>query len=171
MLYCHVFSFITFNKVIRRFYFSKLQTTIKHFNLDNMKKIRLFILALLTIALFSACGEDEPKPTRLEVSITEHPLGGAQVSSVSARFNGTVTGKQKSIQVTVEWWWESGDHTENRVISSTQYVFDSDNTTSKSTVHSAGSGFILLNYYWIKITWTDDDGQHVLESNKAYCTS
>ena len=33
------------------------------------------------------------------------------------------------------------------------------------------AGYILLNYYWVKFKWTDDNDSHELESGKTYCTS
>ena len=136
-----------------------------------MKKIKLFVLAIIIIPLFSTCHKDQvPAKTQLSVSITQNPSGGAQVNSVSAKFQGSINGTVKPVSVTAEWWWEDGYHSNSKIKSSTEYTFDSGSITSKSTVLSAPTGYILLNYYWVKITWTDDDGQHSIESSKAYCT-
>lgn len=137
-----------------------------------MKKITLLILAIITVSLFSTCQKDKtPAETNLNVLITQNPSGGSQVNSVSVQFSGKITGTVKSVPVIVESWWEDGYHSKSKIKSSTEYTFDSASTTTKSTVWSAATGYILLNYYWVKITWTDDDGQHFIESSKAYCTS
>ena len=136
-----------------------------------MKKIKLIIIVLLTVSLFTTCQKDKtPAETNLNVLITQNPNGGEQVNSVSVQFSGKITGTEKSVPVIVEWWWEDGNHSNSKIKSSAEYTFDSATTTTKSTVWSADSGYILLNYFWVKITWTDDDGQHSIESSKAYCT-
>ena len=135
-----------------------------------MKKFRLLIIALVTVSLFNTCQKDKtPAETNLTVLITRHPTGGIQVNSVSVYFTGEVLGNITPVSATVEWWWEDGYHSNSKLKSSTEYTFNSSSTTSKTTVWSADSGYILLNYYWVKIRWTDDNGDHLLESSKAYC--
>ena len=137
-----------------------------------MKKITLLILAITTVLLFSTCQKDKtPAETNLTVTITQNPSGGSQIHSVSVHFTGKVTGYVKSVPVIVEWWWEDGNHSNSKMKSSTEFVFNSSSTTTKSTMWSANVGYVFLNYYWVKISWTDDDGQHNIESTKAYCTS
>ena len=107
----------------------------------------------------------------LNLSIITQPEGGAQVSSVSCSFEGAVSAPDQTAQVTVEWWWENGNHEDATLKNSEQVTFSSENTVSKLTVYSADPGYILLNYYWVKFKWADDSGAHEIESDKAYCTS
>ena len=136
-----------------------------------MKKIIILILAVASVSLLTTCQKDKtPAETNLSVSITQQPSGGAQVNTVSVRFSGIISGNVQPVAVTVEWWWEDGYHSNAKLKSSDEHTFNSSSTTTKSTAWSADSGYILLNYYWVKITWTDDSGSHLIESSKAYCT-
>ena len=135
-----------------------------------MKKSYFIIIILSFVFIFSSCKEDII-PTELNLIVSSNPQGGTQVSSVSCSFDGSVSVPDQSVQVTVEWWWEDGNHSNAEMKDSEQVTFNSENTVSKSTVYSAGSGYILLNYYWVKFKWTDDNGSHEKESGKAFCTS
>ena len=142
-----------------------------------MKKSYYIPFILSFVFLFSACKKEEitpdppPPDVTLNLSVTNQPDGGNQVNTVSCEYDGSVSVSDESIQVTVEWWWEDGNHENAALKDSEQVTFDSKNTVSKSTVYSAGSGYVLLNYYWVKFKWTDDDGSHEIESGKAYCTN
>ncbi len=144
-----------------------------------MKKI-VFILITFSLAfVITGCQDkdDDPEPapppakTTLNVTITEHPEGGNNINQVSAQFEGKILGKVTPCSVTVEWWWENGNHENPSMKSSEEILFNSANVTSKSTIYKAPVGYILNNYYWVKFKWTDDDGQHELETSKAFCTN
>ena len=107
----------------------------------------------------------------LNLTITEHPDGGKQVNQVSAKFEGAITGTITPVSVTVEWWWEDGNHENSKMVESEEIIFNSGNVTIKSTIYKAPASYFLLNYYWAKFTWTDDNGQHEIKTSKAYCTS
>jgi hypothetical protein len=137
-----------------------------------MKKLLYFLAVSGFIFLITSCDkDDETTPTVLSLNVKTQPEGGRSVNSVSCEFTGSLNVSDKSVQVTVEWWWESLDHENSKLMNSEQVTFSSVNSTSKSTVHSAASGYILLNYYWVKFKWTDDNGSHEIESGKAYCTN
>jgi len=140
-------------------------------NLINVKKNYILLLTLMITILLSSCKKDDPSLTKLNINITKQPTGGSQVNSVPINFQGIITGTVKPIVVTVEWWWENGFHSDQKLKSSTQTTFSSGHSTLKSSVWSAPSGYYLLNYFWAKISWTDDDGPHLIESSKAYCVS
>lgn len=86
------------------------------------------------------------------------------------KFDGTVV--HLSVETRVEWWWEDSNH-ENAILKDwAPYGFSSPNDNaviSKTTVYTAKTGYILMNYYWVKISWDDDNGHHLVESSKAYC--
>ena len=134
-----------------------------------MKKIMLMILPVMMLFLFQGCKKDEVSSSTLLITFTSHPQGGTQVATVSSGFDGIVVGNAKAIEVTAEWWWEDANHQNSMIKKTEQITFSSNNNTSKSTAYSASSGYILLNYYWVKLKWTDDSGVHTLESGKAFC--
>jgi hypothetical protein len=110
-------------------------------------------------------------PTKLDITITQEPSGGSQINQVKVKFSGIITGKIKPVDVTVEWWWENAAHANTAMEGTTDFTFDSGISTSKSSTFAAPYGYILLNYWWVKIIWTDDAGDHLLESDKAFCSS
>lgn len=130
-------------------------------------------IILGSMLLLSGCIS---KKTSLNVVITSSPQGGRNISRLSCSFEGCLTasgglfGGVHPITATVEWWWENYFHSNAKVMKSETCEFRTTGPESKSTVYSAGSGYVLLNYYWVKIKWTDEDGSsHTVESNKAYC--
>lgn len=125
------------------------------------------ILGLCLIVLFLGCPKKE---SILSVSITQHPQGGANVSTVSCTFQGELTQGQDPISVTVEWWWEDANHANGAIQKTETFTFSSESPTSYTTSYSAGAGYILLNYWWVKIRWTNGDGSTgLVESGKAFC--
>lgn len=132
-----------------------------------MSKKYLLLIPLLIVPLLSSCKKD-PGPTQLNISIAVQPVGGSALNSVSVIFSGMVTGTIRPVIVTVEWWWENGVHSDQELVLTTDYTFDTGVLVSKSSYCYAPSGYYLVNYYWAKITWNDDLGPHTLESNKAY---
>lgn len=129
----------------------------------------ILLLTLMLAFAISSCKKDDPDPTRLSVNITQQPMGGSDLNVVSVSFEGIISGTVNPINATVEWWWENGFHMDQKMLSSSEVTFNSGSVTSKSSAWSTAAGYSLLNYFWVKITWTDDDGPHTLESSKAFC--
>ncbi|MEN6619590.1 MAG: hypothetical protein ABFC28_08900 [Rikenellaceae bacterium] len=129
-----------------------------------MKKL----LVLFVLVLLMGC-KKEPQPTVLNLAITQQPTGGYNVETVSATFTGSITGDIVPVVVTIEWWWENGYHTDQKMKSTNNYTFSSATMNAFTTSWAASAGYYHLNYFWIKIKWTDANGAHVMESNKAYC--
>ncbi|HOY31523.1 MAG TPA: hypothetical protein PKW80_06560 [Bacteroidales bacterium] len=131
-----------------------------------MKKVIIIISAIIFLA---GCKKEE----ELSLSIKQSPVGGSQVDALSASFEGKILSRkpQKTFTVTVEWWWENSYHGDQTMQKSEQFAFNSNSYQTKSTVYQAPAGYILMNYYWIKLIWTDDNGSHILESGKGYCTN
>lgn len=131
--------------------------------------ISLSLMAALI--MFAGCGgEEEPEETILEVTITAHPQGGVNVQSVSCTFEGEIISGDDPVQVTIEWWWEDALGFNDQVVETNYHNFDDPQPVSHTTTFTAPVGFVLLNYYWVELSWTDDDGNHTLESSKAFCT-
>ena len=141
----------------------------------NFIKLKIIPFVVFSLLSFYGCPKSdvapEPLPTNLNLTITEHPDGGKRVNQVLAKFEGTITGTVTPVSVTVEWWWEDVNHDNSKMVESEEIIFNSDNVTIKSTIYKAQTGYILMNYYWAKFIWTDDNGQHETETSKAFCTS
>lgn len=117
--------------------------------------------------------------TSLIILIISHPQGGYEISILSCTFQGKLethgggifgSKEPRPITAFVEWWWEDGYHQNAQVIKSETYTFTSKEPVMYTTTYSAPPGYVLLNYFWVKIKWTDEDGTpHTIESAKAYC--
>lgn len=131
-----------------------------------MKK-GLIVVALLCCLGVITCGDND---TELDITITSQPSGGANITIVTCTFEAELVGGTTPITATVEWCWEDGNHQNETIVFSDQWTFSSKSPEEVNTYFSAPSGYVLLNYYWVRITWTDEDGtDNELESNKAYC--
>ena len=78
-------------------------------------------------------------------------------------------GEPRDINVYVDWWWEYSVGSNDYILESDPFTFSSESYTTKSTIYSASGGWTLGKYYWVEIHWTDDDGQHSVQSSKAFC--
>jgi hypothetical protein len=132
------------------------------------------------LLLLVGCSE-KPKTT-LDLRFTEHPCGGCNVGTVSAEFRGRLDftegkgifqskGSPKHITATVEWWWENAYHGDDEKVHSDHVTFYSESCSTRTTYVTASPGYVSLNYWWVKIRWSDDDGSYTIESSKAYCYS
>jgi len=130
-----------------------------------MKKI--FTLLFLSVLLLS-CSK-EPKPTELDLAITQQPNGGFNVSTLTCTFTASETGEAKPVIITTEWYWENGLHLGATLRLTNTYVVDGATQKAFTTTYTAISGYYFLNYLWVKLHWVDDTGAHMVETNKAYC--
>ena len=140
------------------------------------------VLSLIALIAMITVGCSKDPKTKLIISFTQHPSGGDGVSSVSTQFRGKLDftkgkkfiffseGDPKPITATVEWWWENYYHQNQEMIKTETQIFNSESYSTRSTIFNAGSGYVLLNYFWVKIHWTDDEGSYSIESDKAYCS-
>jgi hypothetical protein len=142
----------------------------------------VIILTLLGSMLFLTNCAKGVGETTLSVSFADHPDGGTNVTSVSATIRADRNFNDKStlletkpepdpISVTVEWWWENAFGAGDQILKTESFVVES-NTKTFTTTFNASSGFVLVNYFWVKVSWTDKDEnstQRTLESSKAYC--
>ena len=136
-----------------------------------MKKI----LIISIILLFTGCSSE----TTLNVNFTENPSGGYNTTSASAQFEGKLSvdggiplmSSADPVDATVEWWWSNAYSQSEQLVSSENVTFSSEDYTKKSTSYAASPGYVLLNYYWVEIHWTDDSGNEHVQSSRAYCTN
>lgn len=134
---------------------------------------RIFFILILSILLISGCLL--PSLTRLSIVIIEHPKGGYNVNYLQCIFKGWLTSTSNfvtPITAYVEWWWENYYGSGDKIVASGSWIFTSKDPEYIITSLKAPSGYIFLNYYWVKIWWYDEDGKYnKVESSKAYCYS
>jgi len=133
-----------------------------------MTKYTVYALMAFVICMsIINCGETD---TILDVQFFYHPIGGYDITEVDCAFTGELIQGNEPITAYVEWWWEDAYGSNDQMVWSGYYIFDSDEPELATTYFSAPTGYILLNYYWVKIHWTNEDGSsREIESNKAYC--
>jgi len=129
-----------------------------------MKKL-LFLIILFVLA---GC-EKQPEPTVLNLVITQNPVGGYNVRTLTTTVAGSISGELKPVTVTVEWYWESASHANQTIRSKTTMPFNKPELTSFTCNLIADAGYYHFNYFWAKIYWTDSKGLHTIESTKCYC--
>lgn len=148
-----------------------------------MKKLNyhiLFLSMLPAIILLTGCGVGDGETT-LSVSFSPQPQGGTDVNVVETtvnirrNFNDNSNIFQSSpdpddILVTFEWWWESGDgRNTERMTRNTRTIRSS--SESYNARITAGTGYVFMNYYYLRVIWTDDRGQREARSRKVFFSS
>lgn len=128
------------------------------------------VLCFLCLTLMSCEKQDQPQPeTLLRVAITQQPIGGLNITTVSTTYVGTITGTVEPIDVKIEWFVENQTH-ENVFAINTQTIrFTEGTSMAETTACPVLDPYKSSVYYWVKFTWTDDEGPHSIESNKAFC--
>lgn len=136
-----------------------------------MKKLfTLFVFATAVIAVLSCTKENVPPlKTQFGVVITQQPIGGLNVPTVSATFTGEVLGKVIPVDVKVEWFVENATHENAFVIREEIIKFTGENYRVRSTAVQVLDPYRYSVFYWARFTWTDDEGKHTIDSDKAFC--
>lgn len=134
-----------------------------------MKKLFASFIFLFAV-LVSCQKQDQPQvDTQFQVLITQQPIGGLNISTVSTTYVGTITGTVEPVNVKVEWMVENATH-ENAFAINTQTVsFVEGKSVTKATACLVLDPYRYSVYYWVRLSWTDDKGNHTIESNKAFC--
>lgn len=144
------------------------------------KNLLFGIVAVLLVFVTTGCGTGDGKTT-LDARFLSEPQGGEYVQEVSAELELNRRFKDKSsflqssaspedITVRIMWVFEPRTDAGPEVMESERVTVGNDRATY-STSYSAGSGNVLLNYWSVRIEWTDDEGTHTIESDKALCTA
>jgi len=121
--------------------------------------------AVAVIAVMAGC----PTKTKLDVTITSNPVGVYNTTDLSCSYYGTLKGSTP-ITATVQWIWADAAHANQTVQKTESYTFTAN--AAGSTTYNAQPGYILLNYWWVKISWTDQDGTaKSVQSSEAFCRS
>jgi hypothetical protein len=141
-----------------------------------MKRLLLVVGMAVFTVIINGCGDAN---TTLDVSITQQPVGGYAITQVTCGFSSTMTttggglfGNKEPMPITLsaEWWWEDGTHSNQQQMKSETFTFTLNETKSNSITYDSAPGYILLNYYFVKFKWTNEDGEVMtMESSKAYC--
>lgn len=134
-----------------------------------MKKLFASFIFLFAV-LVSCQKQDQPQlETQFEVIITQQPVGGLNIPTVSTTYVGTIIGTVEPVDVKVEWFVENATH-ENAFAINTQIIqFTEGTNITKATACSVLDPYRYSVYYWVRFTWVDDKGSHSIESNKAFC--
>jgi hypothetical protein len=148
--------------------------------MSHDKTLLFGMAAVLLVFVTTGCGTGDGKTT-LDARFLSEPQGGEYVQEVSAELELNRRFKDKSsflqssaspedITVRIMWVFEPRTDAGPEVVESERVTVSSDRATY-STSYSAGSGNVLLNYWSVRIEWTDDEGTHTIESDKALCTA
>lgn len=132
-----------------------------------MRHIKNLIVPLIALLIaLASCGKEE---TILEIIITEHPLGGMNVESLDCTFEGEIISGDDPVQVTIEWWWEDENGVYGGIVETDYCEFDEQYPVTYTTNHRASLGYVFVGYFWVSLSWTDDEGMSRIESAKGFC--
>ncbi|XWN37865.1 MAG: hypothetical protein ROO71_02835 [Balneola sp.] len=146
-----------------------------------MNKTILSRLVIFSFVIFVSCGTGKGKTT-LDISWRLEPQGGTSVVLLNARAwvekkfidQSTVFQSEsdpKDITVRAEWWWRSGNKTSTEMVGFNTYeISGGSGLTTIRESYEAPEGFILANYYYLILKWTDDEGYHELKSREVFCS-
>lgn len=134
-----------------------------------MKKV-WFIIILIGFVLLK-CGADDE--TELHIDIAEHPEGGEYVTELTCIIVGCLYDKDDVTEIPAEfnWLWSETSSGVGMMMTTEHYTFTETQAQEVHCYFTAPSGYYFTGYWWMDISWTDEDGTaHYLESNKAHCT-
>ncbi|NQT62349.1 MAG: hypothetical protein HQ556_05260 [Candidatus Marinimicrobia bacterium] len=141
--------------------------------------ILIFALAFLSL---NTC-MTEPGTTSLDVYFSRQPTGGNNEQMATALvvadleyYEATGIGNfddpgTDGVELTVEWWWESALPFDETLMSTEKIWITEEGETALTLSYDAGEGFVVTNYWWVKISWEDDDGEWSVESEQGFYTS
>jgi len=145
-----------------------------------MKKV-FTIITIIVVTILFGCGKGDSETT-IDVRFISEPADGSNINSISSslilerEFNDKSTlfeqkPSPKNVNMTFEWWWEAGDRSDVKLMQTETFLMDTDRERLDLTF-SVESGFVLANYYWLKIIWEDDEGFQEVNSRKGFynCT-
>jgi hypothetical protein len=97
-----------------------------------------------------------------EVTIISQPKGGNWVQSVNCTVRATISDLLNPVDVTAEWMTSNGSHAKE--------TWRIDTVSSqRTTSFSAPSGKYLDKPFWLRVSWSDANGRHEIQSEKADC--
>jgi hypothetical protein len=154
-----------------------------------MKKILAGILVgimLLLTPIFSSCSTSSI-PSHLNVSVSQEPVGGYNISSLTCVYkvtythSGTLTdantwkfeGKDgpppDPVSLKVVWINDKGGkYNEQELVFSTESK-DKKSGTYTTTWKTPQAGQVFDKPFWVRFSWSDADGNHEQDSVKAIC--
>jgi hypothetical protein len=128
----------------------------------------LYILPVVLLLLLHCGGEET---TNLQVRWVLQPVGGNNVTTVTATFEGRLSGGDEPITADVEWWWEDTGYSP-QVIWSDDWVFADEEWEDVTAWFTAAPGMVLVGEFWVRVSWEDSEGgDHYSTSNHCYCTA
>ena len=134
-----------------------------------LRILRLPAGLVLCLAALTALSCDAGVEASLAVLITQQPVGGSNVNTVSCTFEGTISCPEKaSTAIAVSTHWESPHGTYNEEVHTWEWLGIPQTKTITSS-KSAPSGMHLDKPFWLVISWRDAGGTHRVVSDTAYC--
>lgn len=138
------------------------------------------VVTLFLLSTLLGCGTGDGRTT-LNAQIVKQPQGGDFVSTADAEFSVDRSFEDQSgllessaspeeVEVRVQWVFQPRDLSGEEVVSDGRLTISSNDRQTFRASHSAGPGFVLTNYYFLRLTWQDDDGNKRVESQKAFFT-
>ena len=142
--------------------------------------IHLLFFVCLVPFVITACGEGDGHTT-LNVEFIEHPSGGEFIQELQSSFSVTRNFEDRStifetepppndIDIRFEWWFGSPGSSGSPVpvLQPWDLVIDTDRDGWRWTVRADPDSY-LVNEWWVRATWRDDDGRHEVDSRRALC--
>lgn len=126
-----------------------------------------FIILLISALLITSCKPEAPQ-TILHVSIVDQTITRTLPAVIRTMFVGTVKGPLKPVELNIEWIYQDSIHENTTLIAGSKTTF-TEMTPIKSIVFISLDG-LPSGYYWLRLTWIDDNGVNILLSNKIYYT-
>lgn len=131
--------------------------------------MRRYILLVLFIALVFTitCSK---KYTWLNLQIGQQPEGGSNVTELSSVIIARLEDGDTPIQSDIEWWWKDENGENEQLYWYQLWTFRNESWEEIPVSVSAPAGYILVGYFWFRITWTDEDGtENEVLSEEAHC--
>jgi hypothetical protein len=131
-----------------------------------MRKYTLFIL-LIALLLTVTCSK---KYTWLNLQIGKQPEGGKNVTEVLAIILARLEDGDTPIQTDIEWWWKDENGEDEQLYWHQLWTFRDESWWEIPVSIVAPEGYVLVGYFWFRVTWTDEDGtENEVLSEEAYC--
>jgi len=118
-----------------------------------------------------------PEETLVTVQISQQPQGGLDQTLVRASFvaqlhyeEGTINvgdAEPDSVQISCEWWWQDGNELNDTFVKLDTFMVSEVDIHEFSSIVVAAPGHVLIDHFWMEISWEDDDGEHLVSTDKV----
>ena len=143
---------------------------------------RFYTYLVIGLALvFIACDDGiiRPEETLVEIEFISQPQGGSDLTSIQAVFEAELDYDEggfrpgddtpDSVTIRCEWWWHDASGSNLTFVKADSFMISDEDDYEFTTRVTTTAGHVLIDYFWVEISWEDDDGTHQLNSDKALC--